>query len=42
MKFYTIGVYNSTEQEFFNKLIKNNIDAFYDIRQRRGVVNVEE
>lgn len=37
MKFYTIGVYNSTEQEFFNKLIKNNIDVFYDIRQRRGV-----
>ena len=37
MKFYTIGVYNSTEQEFFNKLIENNIDAFCDIRQRRGV-----
>ena len=37
MKVYTIGVYNSTEQEFFNKLIDNNIDAFCDIRQRRGV-----
>lgn len=37
MKFYTIGVYNSTEQEFFNKLIENNIDSFCDIRQRRGV-----
>lgn len=37
MKFYTIGVYNSTEHEFFNKLIDNNIDTFCDIRQRRGV-----
>ncbi|MDI9365802.1 MAG: DUF488 domain-containing protein [Flavobacterium sp.] len=37
MKFYTIGVYNSTEQEFFEKLTKNNIDTFCDIRQRRGV-----
>ena len=37
MKIYTIGVYNSTEQEFFNKLIENNIDTFCDIRQRRGV-----
>ena len=37
MKFYTIGVYGSTEQEFFQKLIDNNIDTFCDIRQRRGV-----
>jgi uncharacterized protein (DUF488 family) len=37
MKIYTIGVYNSTEQQFFNKLIDNNIDTFCDIRQRRGV-----
>jgi uncharacterized protein (DUF488 family) len=37
MEFYTIGVYNSTEQEFFNKLKNNNIDTFCDIRQRRGV-----
>lgn len=37
MEFYTIGVYNSTEQEFFDKLTKNNIDTFCDIRQRRGV-----
>lgn len=37
MVFYTIGVYNSTEDEFFNKLLKNNIDVFCDIRQRRGV-----
>ena len=37
MEIYTIGVYNSTEQEFFNKLIDNNIDTFCDIRQRRGV-----
>ncbi len=37
MEFFTIGVYNSTEQEFFNKLKQNNIDTFCDIRQRRGV-----
>jgi len=37
MEFYTIGVYNSTEKEFFEKLTKNNIDTFCDIRQRRGV-----
>lgn len=37
MEFYTIGVYNSTEKEYFNKLIDNNIDTFCDIRQRRGV-----
>jgi len=37
MTIYTIGVYGSTEQEFFNKLIENRIDTFCDIRQRRGV-----
>ncbi|HEX6179917.1 MAG TPA: DUF488 domain-containing protein [Chitinophagaceae bacterium] len=37
MDFFTIGVFNSTEQEFFNKLINNQIDTFCDIRQRRGV-----
>lgn len=37
MEFYTIGVYNSTEQEYFDKLTENNIDTFCDIRQRRGV-----
>ncbi len=37
MEFYTIGVYNSTEEEFFNKLLENKIDTFCDIRQRRGV-----
>lgn len=37
MKIYTIGVYNSTEQEFFSKLLDNGIDTFCDIRQRRGV-----
>lgn len=37
MEFFTIGVYNSTEQEYFKKLIDNNIDTFCDIRQRRGV-----
>lgn len=37
MEFFTIGVYNSTEIEFFEKLTQNNIDTFCDIRQRRGV-----
>jgi uncharacterized protein (DUF488 family) len=37
MEFFTIGVYNSTEKEFFQKLTQNNIDTFCDIRQRRGV-----
>lgn len=37
MEFFTIGVYNSTEMEFFAKLTQNNIDTFCDIRQRRGV-----
>jgi len=37
MIFYTIGVYGSTENEFFSKLTANNIDTFCDIRQRRGV-----
>lgn len=37
MKIYTIGVYGSTEEEFFGKLTKSKIDLFCDIRQRRGV-----
>lgn len=37
MEFFTIGVYNSSEIDFFNKLVKNQIDTFCDIRQRRGV-----
>lgn len=37
MEFFTIGVYNSTEDEFFGKLKENGIDTFCDIRQRRGV-----
>lgn len=37
MEFFTIGVYNSTEEEFFKKLIENRIDTFCDIRQRRAV-----
>jgi uncharacterized protein (DUF488 family) len=37
MEFFTIGVYNSTDKEFFEKLTQNNIDTFCDIRQRRGV-----
>jgi len=37
MEFYTIGVYNSSETVFFDKLTGNGIDTFCDIRQRRGV-----
>lgn len=37
MDFFTIGVYNSTEGAFFDKLTQNKIDTFCDIRQRRGV-----
>lgn len=37
MEFFTIGVYNSSEKEYFDKLTNNNIDTFCDIRQRRGV-----
>ena len=37
MKFFTIGVYGSTEQTFFDKLVENKIDTFLDIRNRRGV-----
>lgn len=37
LKFYTIGVYGKTEEEFFGALVNNKIDAFCDIRQRRGV-----
>lgn len=37
MDIYTIGVYNSSEDTFFKKLVDNNIDTFIDVRQRRGV-----
>lgn len=41
MEFFTIGVYNSTEKEYFKKLTDNHIDTFCDIRQRRGVRGAE-
>ena len=34
---YTIGVYGSTETDFFRKLTDNQIDTFCDIRRRRAV-----
>lgn len=34
---FTIGVYNSVENTFFQELVANKIDMFCDIRQRRGV-----
>lgn len=41
MEFFTIGVYNSSEDEFFRKLTAHEIDTFCDIRQRRGVRGVK-
>lgn len=37
MEFFSIGVYNSSEDEFFSKIKDNAIDTFCDIRLRRGV-----
>lgn len=37
IKLYTIGVYNSTEDDYFSKLMRVGVDLFCDIRQRRGV-----
>lgn len=37
LEFYSVGVYGSTEDSFFQKIKENNIDTFLDIRQRRGV-----
>jgi uncharacterized protein (DUF488 family) len=37
MEFFTIGVYNFTEEAFFDKLVEHHIDTFCDIRQRRVV-----
>lgn len=36
-KYYTIGVFGKTEEEFFALLAENKIDSFCDIRRRRGV-----
>ncbi len=36
-KVFTIGVYGSTENDFFSKLVNNKIDLFIDIRRRRAV-----
>jgi len=38
---YTIGVFGSSEKEYFQKLTDNKIDTFYDIRQRRAVRGAE-
>jgi uncharacterized protein (DUF488 family) len=37
MTFYTLGVYGTTEADFFRKLLDNRIDVFCDIRARRAV-----
>lgn len=37
IKFVTIGVFGTTEKEFFQALQDHGVDTFCDIRQRRGV-----
>lgn len=37
MNIFTIGVYNSNEQDFFNKLLEAKVNIFVDVRKRRGV-----
>lgn len=37
MQFFTIGVYGSSNEEFFDDLVQYNIDTFCDIRRRRAV-----
>jgi uncharacterized protein (DUF488 family) len=37
MEFFTLGAYNTSEEDFFGKLKKHQIDTFCDIRQRRGI-----
>ncbi len=41
MKFFTIGIFDSTEQEYFEKLTKNDIDTFLDIRQNSRIKKAE-
>jgi uncharacterized protein (DUF488 family) len=35
--FYTLGVYGLNSDQFFEKIVSNNIDTFIDIRRRRAV-----
>lgn len=37
MEFLTTGVYGTTEDSFFQKLVHFEVEMFCDIRQRRGV-----
>jgi uncharacterized protein (DUF488 family) len=37
VKLYSIGVFQSSEDDFFQKLVDQQIDTFCDIRLRRGV-----
>lgn len=37
MKFFSIGVYHSTKEEFFRKLQNSGVDVLVDIRRRRGL-----
>ena len=36
-EFFTIGVYGYSVEQFFEKLVANEIDTFIDIRRRRAV-----
>ena len=35
--FFTTGVYGLTSEEFFERLLANQIDTFVDVRRRRAV-----
>lgn len=37
MKIVTLGVYGSSEKQFFDALLKAKVDVFCDIRMRRGM-----
>jgi uncharacterized protein (DUF488 family) len=37
LKVLTVGVYGSTEEQFFKKLVDANVEIFCDIRLRRGM-----
>lgn len=37
MKFFTIGIYHSSESDFFGSLRDHQIQLFCDLRRRRGI-----
>ncbi len=39
MKFFTIGLWDYSETEYFNRLVDNNIEVFCDTRQNTDIKN---